>query len=127
MPQAKPITLTDAKSTPVQHTFVPSKIGDLTANFVGPGVTLAGREALNIDRREASASVASRAQYVLRLPIEITDNGVSSVSHQSQISVTAIGAPASTAAERADLWAMAEALFANSDARSVFVDSEGLY
>lgn len=127
MPQAKIITLNDAATTPVEHAFVPSKIGDLTATFFGPGASLAGRESLTIDRREASSQVASRVNYVLRDPFEKTVDGVVAVDHQNQLTITAIGASTSTKQERADLWAMGASLFANADAKALFVDGEGLY
>lgn len=127
MPQAAPITLLDAKTTPVSHVFQPSKVSDLTATFFGPGQTLAGRETLTIERREASANVAGRAAYTLRSPVEVTKDGVVSVDHQSQIGITAISAPASTKAERADLWAMAKSLFDNPIAKAAYVDGEGAY
>lgn len=127
MPQATPITLNDAQEPAVAHVFTPSKVADLSATYFGPGQTLAGRESLVIDRREASASVAGRVAYVLRQPIEKEVDGKPTVDHQSQIGITAISAPASTEAERANLWEMAASLFSNADAKAMFVKGEGVY
>lgn len=128
MPQANPITLTDAATpSPASHVFKPSKVADLSATYYGDGQTLAGRENLVIDRREASSSVAGRVTYTVRQPIEKTSDGKTAVDHQNQISVTAVSASASTEQERANIWEMVRSLFANADAKAMFVKGEGVW
>lgn len=127
MPQAAPITLFDAQTPAVSHVFKPSKVADLSATYYGDGQTLAGRENLVIDRREASSTVAGRVTYTVRQPVEKTADGKTSVDHQNQIGITAIAAPASSEAERADIWEMAKSLFGNADAKAMFVKGEGVW
>lgn len=127
MPQAANIVLMDGETTPVAHTFVPSKVSDNISTFFGPGLTLAGREQLVITRREPTATVAGKVNFKLVEPTEVTINGVTSVVSQELMSLDFVLSPTAVKQKRKNIRVMASNLLVSATAAAVVDDFDGIY
>lgn len=107
------IAIVDGKAAPVTHTFVPSKIGETTSVFYGPGATLAGRERITITRREATATVAGKVSIKLETPIERTVDGTVRVEYSLASYQEFVLAPMSVKQDRKDLRLLSANLLLN--------------
>lgn len=127
MPQAATITIADGAPTPVNHSFVPSKVSDLVATFYGPGTTLATREKLTVTRREATATVAGKVNFKLELPVEQTVDGQVVLAYQELMSADFVLAPKSTKQNRKDCRLLAHNLLKDAVAVALIDDMDGLF
>lgn len=121
------IVLKDGKSTPVNHTFVPSRVSDLKTSYFGPGSTLASRETLVIDRREPTSTVAGKVTIKLVTPIEQVVDGQTTVSHQDLASVDFVLAPKSNADERRDIRVMMANVLLDASVIDVIDNGNGIF
>lgn len=127
MPQAANIVINDGESTPVAHTFVPSKISDLVAVLYGPGTTLATRERLTITKREATATVAGKLNIKIELPVEQTVDGQVVLGYQQMSSQDFVLAPKSTKQNRKNLRLLSANVLLNSIVASMIDDQDFMY
>lgn len=127
MPQAANIVINDGASTPVAHTFVPSKVSDLTTSFFGPGTTLAGREKITIVRREATATVAGKVSIKLETPVERVVDGATVVDYVDAGFLEFVVNPKSVKQHRKDLRVLASNLLLNASVAACIDDGDGLF
>lgn len=126
MPNAANIAIQDGATTPVTHTFVPSKVSDNVITFYGPGSTLASRETLTITRREPTASVAGKVNLKIQLPTEQTVDGQVVVGYQDLVSLDFVVAPKGTTANRKNARVLTRNLLADASIIAVIDDFLGL-
>lgn len=127
MPQAANIVINDGESTPVAHTFVPSKVSDLVSSFYGPGATLSGRETLVITRREATATVAGKVSIKCVIPTEATVDGQLVVTEQEMFSLDFVLSPKSVKQKRKNTRVLASNLLLNATVVAVIDDFDGIF
>lgn len=127
MPQAANIVINDGETTPVAHTFVPSKVGDHVASFFGPGTTLATRERITFTKREATATVAGKLNIKIELPVEQTVDGQVILGYQQMSSHDFILAPKSTKQNRKNVRVLASNVLMNSIVASMIDDQDFMY
>lgn len=127
MPAAANIVIMDGESTPVAHTFVPSKVSDLVSTFYGPGASLAGREQLQITRREPTATVAGKVNLKLVLPTEVTIDGVVQVVMQELVSLDMVLSPKGVKQKRKNVRILMSNLLQNAIIASVVDDFDGIF
>lgn len=127
MPQAANIVILDGRSTPVTHTFVPSKVSDLVTTFYGPGSTLSTREQVVITRREPTATVAGKVNLKIQLPTEQTVDGQVVQAFQDLVSMDFVLAPKGTATSRKDARTLARNLLADPLVVAVIDNFDGVF
>lgn len=120
------IAIADGKSTPVIHTFVPSKIGETTSVFYGPGLTLAGRERVTITRREATATIAGKLSIKLETPVERTVDGTVRVEYALASYQEFVLAPLSVKQDRKDIRILSSNLLLNPLVAACIDDMESV-
>lgn len=127
MPAAANIVINDGESTPVAHTFVPSKVSDLVATFFGPGSTLAGREKITVTRREATASVAGKVSIKIEIPTEKTVDGITVVDYVHAAYLEFVVASRGFKQNRKNARMLSANLLANAIIAAVIDDGDGIY
>lgn len=127
MPAAANIVIMDGESTPVAHTFVPSKVSENVSTFYGPGASLSGREQLQITRREPTATVAGKVNFKLVLPTEVTIDGVVTVAMQELLSIDMVLSPKGVKQKRKNVRVMASNLLQNAIVAAVVDDFDGIF
>lgn len=127
MPQAANIVINDGESTPVAHTFVPSKVSDLVTTLYGPGASLSGREQLVITRREPTATVAGKVNLKMVLPTEATVDGQLVVTEQELFSLDFVLSPKSVKQKRKNARVLASNLLTNATVAAVIDDFDGIF
>lgn len=127
MPAAANIVINDGESTPVAHTFTPSKISDLVAVMYGPGNTLATRERITLTKRESTATVAGKLSIKLELPVEQTVDGQVILGYQQTAFMEFVVAPKSTKQNRKNTRVLSSNLLNNLLIAQVIDDGDFLF
>lgn len=131
MGQVATITLTDAESTPVDHSFVPRKVQGDVAYFVDkadsrPMAWLP----LTLSHRLPDAGNGSnviRDRLTLRVPVVETVDGTDVVTRENVIDIEMRTTTATTEQERDNLVTMIADAMSESLVRDMFVSGNNLY
>lgn len=127
MPTAADIVLND--SVPAAHTFEPQSITPESSILVDrDSVTPAGFKSLHLGLSPARPGrPTTRSKVRVNMPIETTENGVTTVAYTLRHDGNTVIPEQATAQQRADFAALVENAYANSVIKGYVTDHDPVY